>query len=75
MPYEYEVHQHSINTMGQNLKEWLDKMGQNNWRLVSYHPDIGAPIIFEREIEVNQKLRKIQLEGGLWKKEKSESSA
>jgi hypothetical protein len=63
MPYEYEVFAHSVKTMSkENLKEWLALMGAQGWQLVSYHPDIETPIIFMREIEINEALRKIQLQ-------------
>ena len=62
MPYEYEVHGHSATTMGkQNLEKWLCQMGAKNWRLVGFDPSIDSPIIFERKIEANQKLRDMQL--------------
>lgn len=62
MPYEYEVKAHTVRTIGhQSLQEWLNEMGATGWRLVAFHSDTGAPIIFERKIEVNQKLRDVQL--------------
>ena len=62
MPYEYEVHGHSANTMGkQNLCDWLNEMGAKDWRLVCFNPDIDTPIIFERKIEINKNLRALQL--------------
>lgn len=62
MPYEYDVRAHTVKTMGhQSLQEWLNEMGATGWRLVSFHSEIDTPIIFERKIEANQKLRDIQL--------------
>jgi len=85
MPYEYIVQQIIIaneDFLDGALPEWLNTLGADDWRVVQLKdgPVKGEDSImfmgvFERKIEINQKLRKIQLEGGLWKKEKSESSA
>jgi hypothetical protein len=62
MSYEYQILGHSINTMGkENLQGWLNALGVVGWRLVFFHPDEDTPVIFERKIEANQKLRDIQL--------------
>lgn len=71
MPYEYETDMREENYP---VMVWLNDRGMRDWRLISIdaHWMVG---IFEREIAINEKLRKIQLEGdSLCKNEKSESN-
>ena len=71
MPYEYETDMREENYP---VMVWLNDHGLRDWRLISIdaHWMVG---IFEREIEINQKLRQAQLEGdSLWKNEKLKSN-
>jgi len=83
MPYEYMVQQVIImneDFLAGALPEWLNTLGADNWRVVQLKdgPVKGEDSImfmgvFEREIEVNQKLRQAQLEGDkVWQKKQSE---
>ena len=72
MAWEYET---DMRKESYPVMAWLNDHGSRGWRLIRIdaHWLVG---IFEREIEINQKLRQAQLEGdSLWKKERSESSA
>ena len=71
MPYEYIVQQVIIpneDFLAGALPEWLNTLGAHNWRVVQLkdgpvkdEDSIMFMGVFERKIEVNQKLRDMQL--------------
>ena len=75
MQYEYKIDYYKFikdgldeNIPDVDLCDWLNKQGQKGWRLI--HSGYSSAI-FERKIEINQKLRKLQLESSENKEEES----
>lgn len=84
MPYEYQVFDREfiedpLASKGEPkiprdvLLTWVNELGAKDWRLVYFFPEWcgWASALFEREIEVNRKLRDIQL----GKKEKTDGGS
>lgn len=78
MTYEYWVINQTdwaeVGTKKETLSRYLNCYGALGWRAVIYDRPASL-LVFEREIAINENLRKAQLEGdSLWKNEKLESS-
>jgi len=68
MPYEYKIVRSPINTIADDeFEAWLNKLGAKNWRLIRigladiHKFNLNKVSIFERKIEINQKLRDMQI--------------